>query len=232
MCFSKTKNSSYGKDQSSSQKKNLIPPARPVSRPATATNGSVRSTGKTRKVPAAPTAPTAQPAVKVASPTISLKSLPAAIVPVTGGPTETGATLINPSLSTVTTTPAPCLAVPSSVLPSQPPGASRVFSLEEARNSKKLTREELDSINTDQDIRQVLKELVEEIERKKNECEDKQWTYTTRGGDKRLVRDSVSACLTNLAKLVTVGDATVAALPSIAAAPWGVLKFLLTVSEE
>lgn len=103
---------------------------------------------------------------------------------------------------------------------------------EEARNSKKLTREELDSINTDQDIRQVLKELVEEIERKKNECEDKQWTYTTRGGDKRLVRDSVSACLTNLAKLVTVGDATVAALPSIAAAPWGVLKFLLTVSEE
>ncbi|KAH0608757.1 uncharacterized protein H6S33_001891 [Morchella sextelata] len=235
MCFSKTKKSSHAKDQSSSQKKNPIPPARPVSRPAIATTGSVRSTGKTRKVPAAPTAPTAptaQPAVKVASPTISLKSLAAAIVPVTGGPTETGATSINPSLSSVTT-PAPCPAVPGSVLPSQPPEPSRAVQStyrslwEEARKSKKLTREELDSINTDQDIRQVLEELVKEIERKKNECEDKQWTYTTRGGDKRLVRDSVSACLTNLTKLVPVGDATVAALPSIASAPWGVLKFLL-----
>ncbi|KAI5837913.1 hypothetical protein DFP73DRAFT_580864, partial [Morchella snyderi] len=233
MCFSKTKKTSRGKNQSSSQKENPIPPARPVSRPATATTGSVQSTGKTRKAPAAPTAPTAQPAVGVDAQTVPIKNLPLpAAVPVTG-PTETGVTSINPSLSSVTV-PAPCAAVSSSVLPSQPPEASGAVQStnsslwEEARKSKKLTQEELDSINTEQDIKQVLEELVKEIARKKNECEDKQWTYTTRGGDKRLVRDSVSTCLTNLTKLVPVGDATTAALPSIVSAPWGVLKFLLT----
>lgn len=87
-----------------------------------------------------------------------------------------------------------------------------------------------DAIDPNQNVKQVLQELLEATEQKKKACEDKQWTYTTRDGEKRFVRDSVNKCLTNLTKLVPVVDAAVGALPSIASAPWGVFKFLLKVS--
>lgn len=76
-----------------------------------------------------------------------------------------------------------------------------------------------DAIDPNQDVKQVLRELLEAAEQKRKSCEDNQWTYTTRDGEKRFVRDSVNKCLANLTKLVPVVDAAVGALPSIVSAP-------------
>lgn len=85
-------------------------------------------------------------------------------------------------------------------------------------------------LDVNQDMKQVLKELLEATEQKKMDCENRQWSYTTSNGNKRFIRDSVNTSLANLTKFIPVVDATVSSLPAIAAAPWGVFKFLLTVS--
>lgn len=87
-------------------------------------------------------------------------------------------------------------------------------------------------LDINQDMKQVLRELLEVTEQKKMDCENRQWSYTTSNGNKRFIRDSVNTSLTNLTKFIPVVDATIGSLPAIAAAPWGVFKFLLTVGAE
>lgn len=93
-----------------------------------------------------------------------------------------------------------------------------------------LKPEDLAGIDLNQDNKQILNELLEAAKQKKKDVENKQWRYKTHGGESKLVRDSVSACLENLGKIVAVGDPVISQLPGIVSAAWGGFKLLLTVS--
>lgn len=66
----------------------------------------------------------------------------------------------------------------------------------------------------------ILHWFVTETEAAQKVCQDKQWKYTTRNGEERLVRDSVNTLLVNVQKYTAIGDLVVQPLPSVVSLAW------------
>lgn len=77
----------------------------------------------------------------------------------------------------------------------------------------------------------ILQLFIQEAEKAKNECENKQWSYENSRGEKVLVRESVNTLLVNVNKYASIGDLVMQALPAPGALVWGGLKVLLQVSK-
>lgn len=77
----------------------------------------------------------------------------------------------------------------------------------------------------------ILQLFIQEAEKTRNKCEDKQWRYENSRGEKVLIRESVNTLLVNVNKYASIGDLVVQALPAPASLVWGGLKVLFQVSK-
>ena len=73
-------------------------------------------------------------------------------------------------------------------------------------------------------------DILQSVERRKQECIDKQWTVS-RGGNKNAVvlRDVFTKIAVWINKFMVVGDMAVQYDPAHAALPWALVRFLLKV---
>lgn len=78
----------------------------------------------------------------------------------------------------------------------------------------------------------ILQGFMLEAEKKKTECEGKQWSYKNSAGEQVFVRERVNVLLVNLNKYTAIGDLVVQPLPSVVSLAWGGFKILLQVRSQ
>ncbi|KAK4139187.1 uncharacterized protein C8A04DRAFT_40914 [Dichotomopilus funicola] len=80
------------------------------------------------------------------------------------------------------------------------------------------------------DVRFQPSELMKVVEKKKQECLEKQWSFTNKAGKRVLVRDVLAKVVDWIEKFKQVGDVAVQYDPGHAAIPWAAVMMLLQVT--
>lgn len=91
--------------------------------------------------------------------------------------------------------------------------------------------EGIDVDRKDQTKLGILQLFIQETEKTKQECENRQWSYENSRGEKVMVRESVNTLLLNVKKYASIGDLVIQPLPAVVSLVWGGFKVLLQVSK-
>jgi len=78
----------------------------------------------------------------------------------------------------------------------------------------------------------VLEDLLNDVAKKKQICEEKQWKYTKCNGEAVVIRDKLNEVVKWINRFREVGDAAVQYDPTHAALPWAGVRLLLQVCKQ